>query len=57
MVTIRKGEMKDCKDLLTVYMGTHWADGFTTVEQVKAVHKGVGFKNWGWLVAEMDNQV
>ena len=49
--------MKDCKDLLTVYMGTHWADGFTTVEQVKAVHKGVGFKSWGWLVAEMDDQI
>lgn len=57
MLTIRKGKMKDCKDLLTVYMGTHWADGFTTVEQVKAVHKGVGFKSWGWLVAEMDDQV
>jgi hypothetical protein len=57
MLTIRKGKMKDCKDLLTVYMGTHWADGFKTVEQVKAVHKGVGFKRWGWLVAEMDNQI
>ena len=51
MVTIRRGVMKDCKDLLTVYQGTHWADGYTTVEQVKAAHKLLGFKKWGWLVA------
>jgi ribosomal protein S18 acetylase RimI-like enzyme len=57
MFTIRKGRMKDCKDLLTVYMGTHWADSYTTVEQVKSVHKGVGFKKWGWLVGEMDGHV
>jgi ribosomal protein S18 acetylase RimI-like enzyme len=57
MVTIRKGLMWDCKDLLTVYMGTHWADGFTTIEQVKDAHRGVGIKRWGWLVAEMDDTV
>jgi hypothetical protein len=38
-------------------MGTHWADGYTTVEQVKAVHKGIGFNRWGWLVGEMNDQV
>ncbi len=49
--------MKDCKDLLTVYQGTHWADGYTTVEQVKAVHKLLGFKKWGWLVASQKGTV
>ncbi len=57
MVTIRKGVMKDCKDLLTVYQGTHWADGYKTVEQVKAVHRGVTFVKWGWLVAEMKGSI
>jgi GNAT superfamily N-acetyltransferase len=57
MVKIRQGVMKDCKDLLEVYMGTRWSEGFTTVEQVKAEHRGVGFKKWGWLVAEQRGKV
>ncbi|MHA1960094.1 MAG: GNAT family N-acetyltransferase [Candidatus Thorarchaeota archaeon] len=57
MVDIRPGLMKDCKDLLMVYMGTHWADGYTTVEQVKAVHRGILFHKWGWLVAEHEGTV
>ncbi|UCE09542.1 MAG: GNAT family N-acetyltransferase [Candidatus Thorarchaeota archaeon] len=52
MVKIRPGIMRDCKDLLMVYMGTHWADGYTTVEQIKTVHRGIIFNKWGWLVAE-----
>ena len=57
MVKIRAGTMKDCKDLLTVYQTTRWnhrtvPGGYKTVEQVKEEHKGVGFKKWGWLVAE-----
>jgi predicted N-acetyltransferase YhbS len=55
MVTIRKGKMKDCRDLLTVYQGAHWDMGFTTVEQVKDIHRGIGFAKWGWLVAEIDD--
>ena len=57
MVTIRKGKMKDCRDLLAVYQGTHWDAGFTTVEQVKEVHRRSGFVNWGWLVAEVDDAI
>ncbi len=57
MVKIRNGMMKDCKDLLEVYMGTRWSEGFTTVEQVKLEHKGVAFEKWGWLVAEVRGKV
>ena len=62
MVIIRKGKIRDCKDLLTVYQTTRWfyrttPDGFRTVEQIKKEHKSVGFKNWGWLVAEIDGTV
>ncbi|MFX1370110.1 MAG: GNAT family N-acetyltransferase [Promethearchaeota archaeon] len=57
MVKIRQGMMKDCKDLLEVYMGTRWSEGFTTVEQIKAEHRGVCFKKWGWLVAEQRGKV
>ncbi|MHA2005033.1 MAG: GNAT family N-acetyltransferase [Candidatus Thorarchaeota archaeon] len=57
MVKIRNGIMKDCKDLLEVYMGTRWSEGFTTVEQVKLEHKGVAFEKWGWLVAEIRGKV
>jgi hypothetical protein len=57
MVKIRNGVMKDCKDLLEVYMGTRWSEGFTTVEQVKLEHKGVAFEKWGWLVAEIRGRV
>jgi hypothetical protein len=57
MVKIRNGLMKDCKDLLEVYMGTRWSEGFTTVEQVKLEHKGVAFEKWGWLVAEVRGKV
>ncbi len=54
MATIRKGQMKDCKHLLTVYQGTHWDAGYTTLEQVKNIHRLVGFQKWGWLIAEKD---
>jgi hypothetical protein len=57
MVKIRNGLMKDCKDLLEVYMGTRWSEGFTTVEQVKLEHKGVAFEKWGWLVAQVRGKV
>ncbi|NHJ14824.1 MAG: GNAT family N-acetyltransferase [Candidatus Thorarchaeota archaeon] len=57
MVRIRQGVMKDCKDLLEVYMGTRWSEGFSTVEQVKAEHRGIGFEKWGWLVAELRGKV
>ncbi|MFX0108079.1 MAG: GNAT family N-acetyltransferase [Candidatus Hodarchaeota archaeon] len=57
MVKIRKGLMKDCKDLLEVYMGTRWTEDFTTVEQVKHEHRGVAFRNWGWLVAQERKKV
>ncbi|MFQ5833522.1 MAG: GNAT family N-acetyltransferase [Candidatus Thorarchaeota archaeon] len=49
--------MKDCKDLLEVYMGTRWSEGFTTVEQVKSEHRGVAFERWGWLVATFRGKV
>ena len=49
--------MRDCKDLLDVYMGTHWTENYTTVEQVKAAHRGIGFQKWGWLVAEVGGRV
>ncbi len=57
MLTIRQGGMRDCKDLLDVYMGTHWTEDYTTVEQVKAAHRGIGFQKWGWLVAEVGGRV
>ncbi len=57
MVTIRRGIMKDCKDLLEVYMGTRWSEGFTAVEQVKNEHRGVAFERWGWLVAVVRGKV
>jgi len=49
--------MRDCKDLLDVYMNTRWTEKYATVEQVKAVHRGIGFQKWGWLVAEVKNRV
>ncbi len=62
MVTIRKGMMNDCADLLEVYQGTRWfyrqrEGGYTTVEQVKDEHRGVAFERWGWLVAEEKGKV
>ncbi|NOR38473.1 MAG: GNAT family N-acetyltransferase, partial [Candidatus Thorarchaeota archaeon] len=57
MLTIRQGGMRDCKDLLDVYMGAHWTENYTTVEQVKAAHRGIGFLKWGWLVADMGGRV
>lgn len=57
MVKIRNGMMKDCKDLLEVYMGTRWSEGFNSVEQVKLEHRGVAFEKWGWLVAEIRGKV
>lgn len=54
--------MRDCKDLLTVYQTTRWYyrakdGGYQTVEEVKLEHRGIGFKNWGWLVAEEEGVV
>jgi len=54
--------MRDCKDLLTVYSTTRWfyrtrPEGFKTVAEVKDEHRGMGFKKWGWLVAEKDDTV
>lgn len=62
MVVIRTGKMRDCRDLLTVYQTTRWyhgvrPNGYETVEQIKAEHRGIGFKRWGWLVAELDETV
>ncbi|MBD3407470.1 MAG: GNAT family N-acetyltransferase [Candidatus Lokiarchaeota archaeon] len=57
MLKIRNGRLEDCVDLLTVYMGTHWEKGLTTVEEVKDLHRGSNFFRWGWLVAEIDNRV
>ncbi|MDF1539006.1 MAG: GNAT family N-acetyltransferase [Candidatus Thorarchaeota archaeon] len=62
MVTIRQGQIRDCKDLLTVYSTTRWfyrtrPEGFRTVEEVKDEHRGIGFKKWGWLVAEKDGAI
>jgi GNAT superfamily N-acetyltransferase len=62
MVVIRTGKMNDCRDLLTVYQTTRWyhgvrPDGYKTVEQVKDEHRGIGFKRWGWLVAELDGTI
>ncbi|MFW9787014.1 MAG: GNAT family N-acetyltransferase [Candidatus Thorarchaeota archaeon] len=62
MVTIRKGLMNDCTDLLEVYQGTRWfyrsrEGGYTTVEQVKDEHGGPAFERWGWLVAEDKGKV
>lgn len=62
MVTIRKGMMKDCTDLLEVYQGTRWfyrtrEGGYSTVEQVKEEHRGAAFERWGWLVAEEKGKV
>jgi GNAT superfamily N-acetyltransferase len=57
MLTIRQGGMRDCKDLLEVYMNTHWTEKYTTVEQVKAAHRGIDFQKWGWLVVEVKGRV
>ena len=57
MLTIRQGGMRDCKDLLDVYMNTHWTEKYTTVEQVKAVHRGISFHKRGWLVGEVNDRV
>ena len=62
MVSIRKGLMKDCTDLLEVYQGTRWfyrqrEGGYSTVEQVKDEHRGTAFQRWGWLVAEQEGRV
>ncbi|MHA1928229.1 MAG: GNAT family N-acetyltransferase [Candidatus Thorarchaeota archaeon] len=62
MIKIRLGTMRDCNDLLTVYQTTRWfhrpkKDGYTTVEQVKQEHREIGFKKWGWLVAEKDSSI
>jgi len=57
MLTIRQGGMRDCKDLLDVYMSTHWTKKYTTIEQVKAAHRGIAFQKWGWLVVEVKDRV
>jgi predicted N-acetyltransferase YhbS len=61
-VTIRQGKIRDCADLFTVYQTTRWNcrnnnSGYINVEEVKDDHRGSGFSNWGWLVAESDGVV
>jgi predicted N-acetyltransferase YhbS len=61
-VTIRQGKIRDCADLFTVYQTTRWncrnnTSGYINVEEVKDDHRGSGFSNWGWLVAESDGVV
>lgn len=61
-VTIRQGKLRDCSDLFTVYQTTRWDrknndSGYRNVEEVKDDHRGSGFSNWGWLVAESDGVV
>ncbi len=61
-VTIRQGKIRDCADLFTVYQTTRWDcrnnnGGYRNVEEVKDDHRGSGFSNWGWLVAESDGVV
>jgi len=56
-VLIRSGGMRDCKDILTIYQTTRWLQRkYSTLEQVKAEHRVMGFSNWGWLVAEYQGQ-
>ncbi len=58
MVKIRKGRMRDCADILTIYQTTRWLQKkYMTVEQVRQEHRGLFFRRWGWLVAEIDGQV
>jgi GNAT superfamily N-acetyltransferase len=58
MVKIRKGRMRDCADILTVYQTTRWLQKkYMTVEEVKEEHRGLFFRRWGWLVAEIDEKV
>ncbi len=61
-VTIRQGKIRDCADLFTVYQTTRWDrknndSGYGTVEEIKDDHRGSGFSNWGWLVAESQGVV
>ena len=57
-VIIRRGGMRDCKDILTIYQTTRWLSRkYNTVEEVKTEHRTLGFSNWGWLVAEHQEQV
>ena len=62
MINIRAGKIRDCKDLLTVYQTTRRVyqtipGSYTTVEDIIREHRTVDFKNWGWLVAEMDGNI
>lgn len=57
MVLIRRGVMKDCKDLLEVYQSSHSMDNIITVEQVKAIHRNPLIGRNGWLVAEFKGAV
>ena len=57
-VTIRRGGMRDCKDILTIYQTTRWLRRkYSTVEEVKIEHRALGFGSWGWLVAEHEEKV
>ncbi len=57
-VTIRRGGMRDCKDILTIYQTTRWLRRkYSTVEEVKTEHRALDFASWGWLVAEHEEKV
>ncbi len=57
MVLIRRGVMKDCKDLLEVYQSSHSMEDIVNVEQVKAIHRNPLISRNGWLVAESKEMV
>ncbi len=49
---IRRGQISDCTDLLTVYQTTRPRETVPkTVEDVKRQHRSIMFCKWGWLVA------
>lgn len=56
-VILRRAGMRDCKDILTIYQTTRWLKRkYSTVEEVKAEHRALGFSNWGWFVADYQGQ-
>ncbi len=58
MTEIRRGQISDCADLLTIYQTTRPRDMVPkTVEVIKRQHRGPLFCRWGWLVATEGSHV
>ncbi|MEM2142598.1 MAG: GNAT family N-acetyltransferase [Candidatus Thorarchaeota archaeon] len=58
MIQVRQGQIRDCKDMLTVYRTTRFPErNYESVSEVRQEHELYVSRRWGWLVADADGPV